>query len=36
MNDNGSYSKRVQSLFIGQTFKRERKSNILDEDTGNA
>ena len=36
MTDNNSYNKRVQSLFIGQTFKRERKSNILDEDTGNA
>jgi hypothetical protein len=35
-NMTDSYSKRVQSLFIGQTFKRERKSNILDEDTGNA
>ena len=36
MTDNNSYNKRVQSLYIGQTFKRERKSNILDEDTGNA
>ena len=35
LTDNSSCNKRVQSMCIGQTFKRERKSNILDDDTAN-
>ena len=35
LTDNSSCNKREQTMCHGQTFKRERKSNILDDDTAN-